>query len=122
MDGTVTPTQFDDDHLRNPELRALLQKIEVVSNPEFTAAYERLPVEHRTRVTAVTQDGKSVQGVAGGDQGDLSEAKSDAQIEAKFCALTESALSAKRVRKILDRLWNLDDTGNIANIPPAFVL
>lgn len=122
MDGTVTPAQFDDAHLRSPELRALMQKIEVVARPEFTAAYERLPVEHRTRITAVTQDGKSVVGEAGGDQGDLSEAKSDAQIEAKFYALTESALGAKQVRTILDRLWNVDDMGNVADIPPAFVL
>ena len=50
----AAPRQFDAEHLGNPELRALLQKIEVVANPEFTQADERLPVEHRTRVTAVT--------------------------------------------------------------------
>lgn len=121
MDGTVTPRQFDDDHLRNPELRALLQKIEVVSNPEYTAAYGRLPVEHRTRVTAVTKGGQVVVGEAGGDQGDLSEEKDDAQIEAKFCGLTEAALGAKQVRAILDRLWHLDDMNNVADIPPTFV-
>ncbi len=122
MDGTVTPRQFDDDHLRNPELRALLQKIEVVANPEFTAAYERLPVEHRTRVTAVTHDGTSVVGEAGGDQGDLSEEKDDAQIEAKFYSLTEAALGAEQVRTILDRLWHLDEMDPVVDIPPTFVL
>lgn len=122
MDGTVTPSQFDDDHLRNPELRTLLQKIEVVANPEFTAAYERLPVEHRTRVTAVTRDGTSVVGEAGGDQGDLSEEKDDAQIEAKFYSLTEAALGAEQVRTILDRLWHLDEMDHVADIPPTFVL
>ena len=36
MDGTVTPRSFNDAHLWNPELRALMQKIEVVENEEFT--------------------------------------------------------------------------------------
>lgn len=121
MDGTVTPRQFDNDHLWNPELRALLQKIAVVSNPAFTAAYERLPVEHRTRITAVTRDGQAVVGEAGGNQGDLSEEKDDAQIEAKFYCLTEAALGTKQVRAILDCLWHLDDMCNVADIPRAFV-
>ena len=43
MDGTVTLRSFNDAHLWNPELRALMQKIEVVENEEFTKAYERLP-------------------------------------------------------------------------------
>ena len=38
MDGTVTPRSFNDAHLWNPELRALMQKIEVVENEEFTQA------------------------------------------------------------------------------------
>ena len=58
MDGTVTPRQFNDVHLWNPDLRALLQKVEVVSNEEFTKAYERIPVVHLTRVTVNTSSGE----------------------------------------------------------------
>src|SRR5262249_23477193 len=54
MDGTVTSRSFDDAHLWNPELRALMQKIKVVENVEFTQAFERLPQEHHTRVSVVT--------------------------------------------------------------------
>ena len=122
MDGTVTPRQFNDAHLWNPELRALLQKIEVVSNEEFTQAYERLPVVHRTRVTVVTHNGERLVGESGGDQGDLSENKSDAEIADKFRGLTEDFLGAKRVNAILDRLWHLENLRNVSEIPPAFAL
>ena len=120
MDGTVTPLSFDAEHLKSPTLRALLPKIEVVANPEFTAAYERLPVEHRTRITAVTRDGTRVVGEAGGDQGDLSDHKDDTVIAAKFRALTEPMLGGERVDAVLERLWNLEIVPDVAAIPPLF--
>ncbi len=122
MDGTVTPRQFNDAHLWNPELRGLLQKIEVVANEEFTQAYERLPVAHLTRVTVVTHSGERLVGESGGDKGDLSESKSDAEIANKFRGLTEDFLGAKRVNAILNRLWDLENLHNVAEIPPAFAL
>jgi 2-methylcitrate dehydratase len=122
MDGTVTRRSFDDAHLWNPELRALLKKIELVENKEFTAAHERLPVEHRTRVTVVTNGGERLVGETGGDKGELSEKRSDAWIEEKFRSLAEDFLGTKRVNSILDRLWHLEEMGNITEIPPAFVL
>ena len=125
MYGTVTPRQFNDAHLWNPELRALIQKIKVVTNDEFTKVYERshvLPVVHLTRVTVVTNSGERLVGESGGDKGDLSENKRDAQIGEKFRGLAEDFLGAKRVNAILDRLWNLEDIKDVAVIPPAFVL
>ncbi len=117
MDGTVTPRQFDDDHRSNPELRALLGKIEVVANADFTQAYERLPVEHRTRVNVVTRRGERFVGESGGDQGDLSNTMSDAQIAEKFLGLSEEFLGARRAKVILDRLWSLEDLKDVAQVP-----
>lgn len=121
LDGTVTPRQFDDAHLRSPELRALLGKIEVVSNDEFTRAYEKLPVEHHTRVNVVMRGGERLTGEAGGEKGDLSEPKSDAQITKKFLELTEDFLGGKRAEAMLARLWELDDLDDAAQIPRGFV-
>jgi hypothetical protein len=47
---------------------------------------------------------------------------SDAQIVDKFRTLTEDVLGAKRVQAVLDRLWQLENVENVAEIPPAFVL
>ena len=121
MDGTVTPKQFDEAHLRDPGLRALLAKIEVVTNDEFTQAYEKLPVEHRTRVNVVTRGGERFVGEAGGDKGDLSQPKTDAQIAEKFLGVTEAFLGAGRARAALDRLWRLEDLDSAARIPSDFV-
>lgn len=120
MDGTVTPRQFDDAHLSSPALRALLAKIEVVANGEFTRAYEKLPVEHRTRVHVAMRGGERFTGEAGGELGDLSERKSDEQISEKFRGLTEEFLGAARAKAILERLWTLETLRDVAPVPAGF--
>ncbi len=122
IDGTITLRSFNEAHVSNPDLRALLQKIEVVENEEFSNAYERVPVEHRARVTVTMNNGERRMGESGGDADDLSAPKSDAQIEAKFLGLTEECLGTARARAILDRLWRLDTMADAAEIPPLFTL
>jgi len=122
MDGTLTPRSFDDRHLGDPALRALMQKIRVMENPEFTQAYGRIPVEQRARVTAIMKNGEKFVGEAGGGAEDLSAPKTDAQISDKFRGLTEECLGAKRVTAILDRLWHLEQLPDVSVVPPDFVL
>ncbi len=122
MDGTVSSASFDEAHLWNPELRALMQKIEVVENKDFTQAYERIPQEHHARVTVVKSNGERLVGAAGGDNDDLAARRSDAEIEDKFRNYTEDFLGAQRVTAILGRLWQLEEMPDVAEIPPAFVL
>ncbi len=121
MDGTVTPRSYDEAHLRNPQLHALMQKIEVVENEEFTRVYVQAAVQ-RARVTVEMENGERLLGESGGDKDNLSAPKSDAQIVEKFHGLTEDALGAARANSIVERLWGLEKIGNAATIPPDFVL
>jgi 2-methylcitrate dehydratase len=117
VDKRVTPNSFADERLWSPELRALLPKIKVVANPEFTAAYERVPVEHRTRVTVLLKSGERVTGYAGGAEGDLSQPKSDSDIEEKFRSLTEGYLGNDRVGIAFSALWRLESMPQVSEIP-----
>ena len=122
VDGRITPGSYDEAHVWNPELCALMQKIEVVANDEYTRAHESLPVRHCARVTVTTADGRQLCGESGGDKGDLTQEKSDAVIEEKFREFTEEVLGAKRVSSILDRLWHLEELRDVGEIAPAFAL
>lgn len=122
VDGTITPRSFNDKNLWNPELRALVHKVEVVANDEFTQAYVKVPVQHRTRVTVQTHGGETLVGEAGGDADDLNMPKSDAMIDEKFRTLCEDSLGGKSVRAALDLLWGLDTMENVSAIPPALVI
>jgi 2-methylcitrate dehydratase len=122
IDRRLTPSSFDEARLWSPELRTLLPKIEVVANEEFTAAYERIPVRHCTRVTVTLRSGERLVGEAGGDKGDLSQPKSDAEIEDKFRALTEGVLGKKRVEAALSALWKIEDAADVSHFPELLVL
>ncbi len=121
LDGTVTPSSFDDGHIANPELRALTQKVEVVVNDEFTAAYERHPVVHRSRVTVVMRDGSRFTGEAGGDADDLSTPMSDEQVGDKFRRYADPLLGTRRASVLLDQLWRVETCPDVAAIPPLCV-
>jgi len=122
IDRRLTPASFNDARLWDPRLRRLLPKIEVVSNPEFTAAYERVPVEHHTRVTVVTAGGERLVGESGGEKGDLSQPKTDAQIEEKFRGLTQDLLGAGRVSAFLEQAWTLDATAGVGSLVGGLVI
>ncbi len=122
IDKRHTPESFNDAHLRSPALRTLLRKIEVVANDAFTAEYERVPVKHATRVSVTLKNGERLVGESGGDKGDLSQSKSDAEIEEKFRSLTEAVLGSKRVDAVLATLWRLDEINDLAVIPPLLVI
>ena len=122
MDGQVTPHSYNDAHLWNPQLRALMQKIKLVENEEFTRAYERVPQENHTRVTVTTNSGEQSVGATGGAHGDLSAPNTNKQIDDKFRGLTEDLLGTQRVDAILTRLWHLEDLDNAATIPHHFVV
>jgi len=122
MDGGISLATFNSAHLGNPGLRALMQKIEVIENQEFTTAFRRLPIEQRARLTVVMDSGDRLVEESSNDQDDLSAPKTDAQISRKFFALSEDYFGAKRTHAILDRLWNLEQVEIMGAITPDFVL
>lgn len=121
IDKRLTPASFGDARLRDPRLRALLPKIEVVADDAFTAAYERVPVVHGTRVQVQLRDGGAIVGEAGGDKGDLSQPKTDGEIADKFLALTEGVLGAQRANRALEALWQLESMADVRTIPRLLV-
>ena len=122
IEGTVTHHSFDKAHLANAKIRALTKKVQVEANDDFTRAYERIPVQHRTRVTVTMDDGRTITGNAGGDENDLSAPCTDAQIDAKFRELAGGVLGEKRLNDTLRTLWALQDVTNVDAIAQGLVI
>ncbi len=120
--GTLNLSSYEDEVLCNPDVLALMQKIRMVENPEFTAAYERVPQQNHARITVTLTDARKVVGVAGGDAEDLASPKNAAQVEAKFRSLCESRLGTPGTNAILARLWALETLTDIGDIPPLLVI
>jgi 2-methylcitrate dehydratase len=118
MDGSVTPNSFDHAHLSSPLLRKLLAVTALTENPAFTHAYERHPVQYRCRVNVRVRGGDVIVGETGGEHGDLSDAKSDAEISSTFRSFAEARLGVTRTGALLEQLWALDDLRDVAVVPP----
>ncbi|MFO1085272.1 MAG: MmgE/PrpD family protein [Reyranellaceae bacterium] len=119
-DGTVGPRQFDDEHLVDPVIRGLMTKVSIAVDDTYSAAYAARPPRHYTSVTVNTADGRQVTGLAGGEQGDMAMARSDAEVEQKFVTIVEDFLGARRTRRALDQLWKLDEIDDVNGIAPLF--
>jgi 2-methylcitrate dehydratase len=118
-EGTVTLRSFDETRLRNPQSRALMKKMELVENEEFTRALHGHPVEHRARITIFYKDDERLVAEVGGKNGVSADAD-EAQVIGKFRSLTEDVLGEKRVTAILDKLLHLDEISDVSIIPPRF--
>ncbi len=122
LKGTVTLKSYTEAGLWDADVRALMKKIVVVENPEFTAAHQREPQECRSRITITLKNGKELIGLAGGKNGEMSDPISDDQISDKFRALSEDDLGVQRAAVLLEKLWHLEDIKDMSVLPADFVI
>ncbi len=86
----VTPLQFTDEKIMDPTIRAQLNKVEVVADPEIEALFPEL---QRVIVTITTTDGREFTKQIDYPKGDPRNPLTDQEIEEKFDALAEPVLS-----------------------------
>ncbi|MCY4624216.1 MAG: MmgE/PrpD family protein [Chloroflexi bacterium] len=111
--GTVEPAHFEDDVLRDPELLGLVQRIDVVQDPECDAAW---PEAILNILTVRTPDGREHTAAVPYYTGHFKKPMSDADVEDKFRRLTTGRLDEPRQRAALDGLWRLDEETGLARL------
>ena len=117
-DRQVTPLQFTDEKIQDPTIRAQLNKVEVVADPEIEAVFPEL---QRVRVTITTTDGRSFEKQLDYPKGDPRNPLSDAEIEEKFDALAEPVMSTAGRQAVKDCVWKLDELGSVADLTALLV-
>ena len=117
--GTVGLDDFTEERIRNPQIHALMQKIEVREKEEYTRAF---PEATCFRIELITKSGeKHVREIRYG-KGHPKNPMSDQEIEAKFRRLAEPVLGPGQANKILDRLWHLEEVRDLREILNLFEL
>ena len=122
LHGEVTPSSFSDSMLRDEQVRAMMAKVEIEEDPEFSRAFEGTPQSYRARVTVTAKGGEKSAAESGGDADDLAAPKDDAAIERKFRTYAEDMLGSRRTSDALECLWRLENVDRIAHLPRLFVL
>lgn len=114
-DGTVTLRSFQSDRLADPVLHELMEKVRVVPLPEFIGDY---PKSMPTRITVRTKAGKTYVQEANYPLGHPNNPMSDRQVEDKFRLLAAGKIDQKRINKIVDLVWRLDQLNDISTLMP----
>jgi 2-methylcitrate dehydratase len=109
----VTPLQFTDEKIMDPRIRAQLNKVEVVADPEIEALFPKL---QRVIVTIHTTDGRQLTKQIDYPKGDPRNPLTDAEIEEKFDALAGPVLSENRRRRVKEATWNLERAESIGEL------
>jgi 2-methylcitrate dehydratase len=116
LDGVVGLRQFDPERISDPKLHSFMKRIQVVPDPELSAAYpEAIPNTVELRV-----GGKVYSERVDHPRGHPKNRMTDTEVEAKFRRLSEPLLSKKKIQTILDRLWGLEKETSIGDILALF--
>jgi 2-methylcitrate dehydratase len=113
VDRQVTPAQFTDTKINEPEIRAQLRKVEVVAGPEIERVF---PAMQRALVTIFTSDGRELTRQLDYPKGDPRNPLSDREIEEKFDALAGPVLSLPARGKVKDAVWNLEALASVTEL------
>ena len=115
LDGTVTLKSFDEQRLADPAVHALMAKIRVVEQAEFTGWY---PQAMPTRITVRTASGKEYVKQVDFPLGHPRNPMSDREVEEKFRSLAAGTLNRARAGKLIETVWRLETLKDIGALFP----
>lgn len=120
IDGDLTVDSFRDERLRDPRLRALMQKIVVQEDPELTREHAGELPRWPSRVDIDLLGGRRISHKAELPKGHPLNPLSDAELEAKFWRMAERALPRAEARRLLDTLWSLGQLADFSTLAEQF--
>ena len=118
QDGAVTADSFSDQRLRDQSLAALISKIDVQEDEEYTRKY---PAEFNCRVDVTTHSGESYSAGTAYPKGHRGNPMTDSEVEDKFRGLSAGTLTDSQCGRALDAAWSLDKAPDLTALFDALV-
>jgi 2-methylcitrate dehydratase len=116
VDGKISDRTFSPERFYDPEILALGDKIEMVEDPDFTAAFPRT---FNCRLEVQLRSGETRHVHKTNPKGHPGNPMSDREIEEKFERQADVVrLSPLQTRGILDALWTVDELKDISSLFP----
>jgi 2-methylcitrate dehydratase PrpD len=103
--GTVDLTSFAEDRMHDTGTRALMRRIDLVSDPALAASF---PAKWTTKVEVTLKDGRSFAASADLPTGDYENPISTAQLERKFLDLVAGTLDETAALHLLGRVREIE--------------
>jgi len=113
LDGELGPNQFTDERIRNPQLKSMIKKIKVRSDPNLTKLYPRgIPA----MVEIVDDTGKKHRKRVEFPRGHHRNPMTDKEVEEKFRTLTMNMITRDRADEFLRKSWKLENITDISDV------
>ncbi len=109
-DGMVTPLQFKQERIEDPELIPIMDKVKVVPNQEFESLF---PKFQPSRVTITLKDGTSHQQRVDVPKGDPRDPMTEDEIAVKFNALGEAVVGRKACKALRKTIMGMETQKNL---------
>ena len=113
----VTPLQFTMEKIMDPVIRAQLNKIVVVADPEIEKVF---PALQRVVVTIQTTDGREFTQQLDYPKGDPRNPLTDQEVEEKFAALAGPVMTPEARRRAIDAIWSLEKQASVTELMKLF--
>ncbi len=107
---------FAKDRLRDPELRAMMERVRVAVESEAEAAF---PARRAAEVAITMNDGETHRYRQPTRRGDPDFPLDDAALSAKFHMLIEPIIGAEAAEQLGAALWRVAEIDRVAAIPAA---
>jgi 2-methylcitrate dehydratase len=119
LDGTIEPDTFSTTRITDARLLALMQKITVQENPEFTKAYPNL-VPCRIEIRA--SNGQRHVADVSYPKGHAKNPMTDIEIEDKFRKMCSSFLTPSQTAAALKELWEFDKINDLRRLMDLLIV
>ena len=108
--GSVRLNAFGPDRLNDPQLRALMAKVELSADPELSRSFPR---QRAARVEIETTDGRKLSHFQETRKGDPEMPLTDSELNDKYVELVAPVLGDAGARALLKELWSLETLKNV---------
>ncbi len=112
-EGAVGPEQFAHEQFKDPEVRALIGKMNFSVDPEFDKVFPR---KRAALIEIKTKHGESYSCQVDYPRGAPENPMTDEEIEAKFRAMASKLMGEKQIRQISDMCYNLEKVKDIGQL------
>lgn len=113
IDGGVTLKSFTPERIADPAMKALMNRIKISENKDFTAQF---PGKLTTQIEVVTRSGQRLVETAQYPKGHRNNPMSDEDVNSKFAMVCEGVMPAAQRDALRNALWSVDQAANLDRV------
>ena len=125
-DVRLSLDQFTPERLQDPQLRKIIDKVELIGIPETVLERSAQGLEWRddqapTTVEITTTDGRTFTAESQYPKGHFLNPLSDAELEGKFRTMAGASMSEAQLKRVFQAIYRLDELDDVSDLVRTLV-